>query len=313
MSSDSSLASAITQLQLISQNVNTAFGFLILALGVVGNLLNILTFSMLKNYRHNASSLYMLAKSYFDLIALFAGLFTLILARCLRIDSMATNYIWCKTRIPILYISAFNSYTCLCLQSIDTFLATSDSARWRQKSNIRTARILIIGFLCLWIAHETPYFFLQDLINSRCVSTNVAYTQYRTYAIAFGFFSAIPVSIVSIFGYLSYRHIQKQSLLGRLRSISRLTRQITRMTLFQVINVLVFTTPFAITQAYFLARASVSKDAYQQAQEQFAQLLFNVLLSGLYGVSFPRPVSNNRRLRIPLGFLLLLLGSLETI
>ncbi|CAF3537451.1 unnamed protein product [Adineta steineri] len=60
----------------------------------------------------------------------------------------------------------------------------------------------------------------------------------------------------------------------------------TLMALLQIINVLVFTTPFSITNAYFLARASFYKDAYYQAQEQFAQLFFNVFLAGLYVGSF---------------------------
>lgn len=210
----------------------------------------------------------------------------MILNRGLRIDSMSTNLVWCKARIPLLYINAFGSFTCLCLQSIDTLLATSHSAYWRQKSNVQTARILIIGFLFLWIGHELPYFFLQDLINLKCASTNAAYTQYRTYFIAFGFFTVIPVSIVSIFGCLSYHHVQREFVQDRQHVSSRLTRQMASMALFQIINVLAFSIPFTVTQAYFLARANAVKDAYQQAQEQFAQLFFNILLAGLYVVRF---------------------------
>lgn len=314
MSSNEALASDIAQLQLISQYTNTTLGFLILICGVVGNLLNILTLITLGNYRHNASSLYTLAKSFFDLTALFMGLFTLILSRGLRIDAMSTNLVWCKTRIPLLYISAFGSYTCLCLQSIDTFLATSHSAYWRQKSNVRTARIFIIGFLLVWIGHEVPYFFLQDLIKLRCVSTNAAYTQYRTYFIAFGFFTVIPVSIVSIFGYLSYRHVNSQLLRERQHSTSRLTRQMASMALFQIINVLAFSIPFATTQAYFLARVNVTKNAYPLAQEQFAQLFFNVFLSGLYGVRYLLILFHIKDSDIcALGLLLLLLCRFETI
>ena len=266
---------------------------MLLLCGVVGNLLNILTLITLGNYKHNASSLYILAKSFFDLIALFIGVFTVILTRGLRIDSMSTNFVWCKTRIPLLYIHALGSYTCLCLQSIDTFLATSHSPYLRQKSNIRAARALIIGFVFLWIMHELPYFFFQDLINLKCVSTISVYTQYRTYFIAFGLLTMIPVSIVFIFGYLTYRNVHGQSLQDRQRSSSRLTRQMTSMSLFQIINVLIFSIPFTITQAYFLTRASSSKNAYQQAQEQFAQLFFMIFLSGIYAVRLIYSISHN--------------------
>ena len=152
----------IAQLRSISTYMNTTFAFIIFFSGVIGNVLNILTLFTLKNYKHNASSLYILTKSFFDLSALVFSLFMLILTRGIGVSSMSTNYVWCKARIPLIYVSAFGSFTCLCLQSIDAFLATSYSAYWREKSNVRTARLLIIGFLCVWIAHECPYFFFQD-------------------------------------------------------------------------------------------------------------------------------------------------------
>jgi hypothetical protein len=65
MSSGTTLALDFAQLQFISQCVSTAFGFLILAFGVKGNLLNILHSLYWGNYKHNASSLYILAKIIF--------------------------------------------------------------------------------------------------------------------------------------------------------------------------------------------------------------------------------------------------------
>jgi hypothetical protein len=91
-------------------------------------------------------------------------------------------------------------------------------------------------------------------------------------------------------GYLSYRHVRRELVPDRQHISSRLTRQMASMALFQIINVLAFTIPFTVTQAYFLGRANSVKDAYQQAQEQFAQLFFNVFLAGLYGVRFVHSV-----------------------
>ncbi len=294
MTSNAAQASDIAQLQIISQYVNTTLDFLLLSFGLVGNLLNILTLITLGNYKHNASSLYILVKSFLDLTALFINLFTLILNLGFRINSISTNFVWCKIRSPLIYVIAFCSCTCICLHSIDTFLATSHSVYWRQKSNIRTARISIIGFLFLWIVHELPEFFFQDLINLKCVSTNAAYTQYRTYFIPFGLLTVIPIGIVSIFGYLSYRQLHREHLQVRQRTLPRLTRQMTIMAIFQIINLLVFTTPFAISTAYFLVQANFVKDAYLQAQQQFAQLFFSVLLYGIYAVRFTHSVSHIR-------------------
>jgi hypothetical protein len=115
-----------------------------------------------------------------------------------------------------------------------------------------------------------PYFVLQDLINLKYVSTNAAYSQYRNYFIAFGYFTVIPVGIVSIFGYLSYRHVHRQHLQEGQRPLPRLATQMASMSLFQIINVLAISTPFVTTQAYFLVSATFNKDASRQAQEQLA-------------------------------------------
>ncbi|CAF1330971.1 unnamed protein product [Adineta steineri] len=298
MSSNVTVASNIIQLNLISQYLGTATGFTIVFLGVIGNFLNILTLITLGNYKHNASSLYILVKSFFDLITLFTGVFVVTLNRGLGISSISTNFVYCKIRIPLIYITGLSSYTCLCLHSIDTCLATSNSVYWRQKSNIVTARILIIGFFFFWIGHEIPYFFFQDLVNLRCVSINAIFTQYNTYFIAFGLFTVIPISIVFIFGYFSYRHVRSQFSQDRNRPLSRLTKQMTSMAIFQVMNLLIFAFPYAILQAYSFATMNLNKSAFRQAQEQFALSFLNIFLSGLYADSFYCYCAASKRYRV---------------
>ncbi len=55
----------IVQLQLSIEYITFAFRFPVLIFRLIGNILNIILFIYLSNYKTNASSFYMLAKSFF--------------------------------------------------------------------------------------------------------------------------------------------------------------------------------------------------------------------------------------------------------
>ncbi|UJR16672.1 hypothetical protein I4U23_003572 [Adineta vaga] len=199
----------IRQLQLVTQYLSLAIGFPILSLGIISNILNILIFLTLSNYKTNVCSFYMLAKACFDLSTLIFGLTGHIIIQGFR-DSSLTSKNWCRLRIPLLYIRSLSSYTCLCLQSIDALLCSSRHARLRQQSTIRRAHFLIIGFLFLWICNESPYYFMEQapiIPNWRCQTTNTIYAQYRSYFTILTLSVILPLFIVSLFGYLSYRNL----------------------------------------------------------------------------------------------------------
>ena len=102
----------------------------------------------------------MLVRSFLDLNMLLVGLVTRILSTGFQIDPTSTSRAWCKIRPAFLDINAESTYTLLCLQSIDAFICSSPSVALRQKSNIRTARYLVFGFIFFWIIYGLPYYFL---------------------------------------------------------------------------------------------------------------------------------------------------------
>ncbi|CAF0811252.1 unnamed protein product [Adineta steineri] len=266
---NTSISLAILQLQSGFRYSSLILGFTLLIGGVLGNILNIIVFIKTGNYKNNACSLYMFVRTFLDLYVLLAGLTTKILSAGFQIDFTLVNRIWCKTRFGIAEINSESTYILVCLQAIDAFICSSPSAVVRQKSNIRVARYLVIGSLSFCCIHEIPYFIFQDLVivggTPMCITTNTIYAQYHTYIFALGIITITPIIVISIFGFLTIRHMKT---IAVTRTLSSLTKQTISMALFQIVAVLVFNSPYAASLIYSLITANVVKDSYRRAVEQ---------------------------------------------
>ncbi|CAF1067170.1 unnamed protein product [Adineta steineri] len=277
---------AILQLQSAFRYANLTVGFVLLIGGVLGNILNIIVFIKGGNYKNNACSLYMFVRTFLDLYVLLTGLTTRIPATGFQIDFSLMNRIWCKTRLGLTDINMTSTYTLICLQAIDAFICSSPSAIVRQKSNIRIARYLVVGTLCFWSIHEIPYFMFQDLVISGgtpvCTGTNAIFNQYRSYVTYLSFITIIPVIVVSIFGYLTVRHMKT---IGVTRSLSSFTRQKISMALFQIFALIAFNGPYGFWVFYTISTANLVKDTYRRAVEQSISSLANTYNFGTYASS----------------------------
>ncbi|CAF0910159.1 unnamed protein product [Adineta steineri] len=266
---NTSITLAILQLQSAFRYPSLILGFILLIGGVLGNILNIIVFIKVGNYKKNACSLYMFIRTFLDLNVLLAGLTTRILSAGFQIDFTLMNRIWCKTRLGFIDINSESTFTLICLQAIDAFICSSPSVVVRQKSNIRIARYLIVSTLCFWSIHEIPYFLFQDLVivggTPMCITTNGIYAQYRSYFAALCIVTIIPIIVISIFGFLTVRHMKA---IGVTRLLSSLTRQTVSMALFQILAVLMFNGPYSAWQIYSVITANVVKDTYRRAVEQ---------------------------------------------
>jgi len=273
--------------QILSQYLILTLGFIIFISGIIGNFLNILVFLTVGQYKNNACALYMLAGSSFNLLFLLIGLSTQILDQGFNKDFTLTNPVWCKMRSSLLGIISLCTFTCICLQSIDIFFITSRSVTMRQRSNIKIARCLLIGFVLLWIAHEIPSFVFQNLIFTNgiptCLDTSAIYTSYHTYGTTLVLTICVPITVMSFFAFRIYKHIH--SLTARNHQfLSALARQMTRMALFRIGTVLLFQFPYGVATAYFVGSRNLVKSPDRQLQDKLAQTFFNVYGYGVYAV-----------------------------
>ncbi|CAF1291205.1 unnamed protein product [Adineta ricciae] len=277
--------SSISQFQLASRYLSHTFALPLCIIGILGNLLNVIVFVKLNNYKHNASSFYILCKTFYDLLVLVLGLGLRVLDHSFQVDLSVKSRFWCRIRLALLEFGVFNSLTCLCLQSIDAYFSSSPSVTLRRKSQIQTARYIIFAFACFWFCHQIPSVIFQDLISIKgkpaCRTTSKHYSQYRNYFVVIAFSTIIPLIIIGIFGFLTYRQLhaidsdQHTVVVVHRRSarLSHLTKQITNMILVQIMIVLCCETPFAVVQIYTCATKHMSKSALQQAEEQLIQMV----------------------------------------
>jgi len=275
MSSNITLALQIQilHLQSVSRNIAIILGLTLFVVGVIGNLLNIITFYTLGNWKYNPSSFYILVKSFADILCLLVGVLLETVGNGYLLNLTSKNRIWCKLRFPLTCVPFLISLTCICLQSIDVYFCSSQSVAVRRKSNIRVARCLIVGFLFLWIAQTIPNLVFQDLVQIgtvfACRAQNLAYTQYISYFISLGLFVVIPITIISIFGCFTYKNLHMKTTQNR-RVLSSISRQMVNISFLQIFSLLLFQLPYGSMLVYSLSTSNVVKDNYRSVQEQVA-------------------------------------------
>ena len=230
----------------IGQQITIYVGFFFLIVGVVGNVINILVFSSVRAYRTTPCTFYFLCASIYNIIYLSINLTSRIAISGFGIDLTRTSTSWCKIRLFIGVGMILTSLTCSCLATIDQFFSTSKSAHLRRFSNIKWAHRMVIIVTIIWLAHGVPFlcFFNISPVTNSCTNTNYAYSIYYQ-IILLVYYCVIPVLVMVTFGYLAYRNINQTSVLA----VQQADRQLMRMTLVQIVLVLISYIPFGTNSA----------------------------------------------------------------
>ena len=251
----------------IGQQITIYGGFFLLIAGVVGNGINVLVFSTVRAYRTTPCTFYFLCASIYNIIYLSLPLTTRIFITGFAINSIRTSTNVCKIRLFIGVGMILTSLTCSCLATIDQFFSTSQSAHLRRFSKIKWAYPIVIIITIIWLSHGIPFLFFFNIspVTSACISTDYDYSIYYP-VIQLGLYCVIPSLVMVTFGYLAYRNINQTRVLAEQRA----DRQLMRMTLVQIILVLISFIPFGTNNAYGLITSSVSKDTNRLMIENFS-------------------------------------------
>jgi len=256
-----------------SQQFTIYVGFFLLTVGIFGNTMNLLVFFKIRTYRTTPCTFYFLVASIDNIVYLTINLTIRILSEGYEIDVTGTSNIWCKIRQFLLVIFSVISIYFSCLAVIDQFLVTSKSAYLRLCSQIRTAHRISIIAIIIGCLPGIPalIFYHVSLIDKTCVSTNAGYA-ILTLIYLLGIICAIPVSIMIIFGWLTYRNIRQTIVLAELQA----DRQLVRMTFTQVILVVIGLLPYGIYNFYSLITSNIIKDSDRQLKEYFASTIISM-------------------------------------
>jgi hypothetical protein len=249
--------------------------------GVIGNGINVLVFSTARTYRTTPCTFYFLIASIFNIAYITINLISRVVSAGFGIDLTRTSISWCKTRNFCLFTLSLITLTCSCLATIDQFFATSQSASLRRLSNIKWAHRIVFIAIIVWCLHGIPVilFFNISSITGTCVNTNANYAIYVPIYLL-GFICGTPVLVMVVFGYLTYRNIH----LTRVLAEQQADRQLARMTLIQVVLIVICIVPYAMYNIYNLITAGMSKDVNRLISEGFAYTFFSLVSYFYYAV-----------------------------
>ncbi len=256
-----------------AQQFTIYVGFFLLIVGIFGNTMNLLVFLKIRTYRTTPCTFYFLVVSINNIVYLTINLTIRILSQGYGINVTGTSNIWCKIRQSLLIIFSVISIYFSCLAVIDQFLVTSKSAYLRRCSQIRRAHRISIIAIIIGCLPGIPVliFYHVSPIDKTCVSTNAGFAIYVLIYLL-GIICAIPVSIMIIFGWLTCRNIRQTIVLAEHQA----DRQLVRMTLTQVILVVIGLLPYGIYTFYSLITSHIIKDSDRQLKEYFASTIISM-------------------------------------
>ncbi|CAF1498681.1 unnamed protein product [Adineta steineri] len=284
-------SSNTSTLTYIGQQITVYVGFITVITGVLGNLFNIIVFLSLKTFRESTSGFYLIVISFVNIGQLLFGLISRIMIYGFLIDWNAMSIVFCKMRLSIATICSLISYTCLCLATIDQYLATSIHPRWQQWSNMRTAYYLTIIFSLFWILHTIPYSVFLIHVTSlatgavTCIITNNTLLQYRNYFASLFLSGYIPDFITLLFGMLAYRNINQIAYRTIPLVRRELDKQLTVMVLVQVIINLITNIPTVTISAVVFATSNIKNAAISDII-QFLSTVTTIIFYTYYASSF---------------------------
>jgi len=162
------MSSAISAILYNLQQTNIYLGISILVAGLIGNALCVIVFMSLRTFRNNPCSFYLTCGTFVNIGQLLTGFLTRIMLSGFALD--------------------LTSLSCICLATIDQFVATSTRTSWQQMSNLKLAHRLVIVTSIIWSLHGIPYAITSDIENGSCIIYNTTFLRYYTHNFIFQFF-----------------------------------------------------------------------------------------------------------------------------
>jgi hypothetical protein len=271
----------IMSLSYISQQLAIYGGLCELVAGIAGNGMNIFIFSTVRNYRTTPSSFYFLVCSVVNIIYSIIYVTARVITGIYDINLPDHSLIWCKARPFLVTSLTLISFTCSCSAAVDQFFVTSQSVRLRRRSNIKWAHRIVFFAIIIWFLHGIPttFYYTIPYPGNTCIDTNKIYLTYIS-IYTLGHTCAIPILVMVIFGWLTYRNIR----LTRVLAEQHADRQLVKMTLIQTVIVVISFAPYGIMNAYTLITSGGTKSVDQQVQESFALTIFTLTTFIYYAV-----------------------------
>ena len=282
-------SSIVSSLSYIGKEITIYLGTFSLVAGVVGGFLIIVVLLSLRTFRESPCAFYLTIMSIVNIGQMLTGLLSRIMTTGFNIDWSETSLFFCKFRYYCFQICLSTSMTCICLATIDQYLATCTRPRWQRWSNIKLARRLVVIFVVIWTLHNIPFLIyfnhVQSISTGRvtCINTNNIFQQYLNYGSILFFGKILPICITFFFGFFAYRNVQQLSH----RTLPLVRRELDKQLTVMILLLVVFSffTLLPYTIVYLLTTVpQITQDATISAQLQFAIILTTCLVYVYFAV-----------------------------
>ncbi|CAF0865166.1 unnamed protein product [Adineta steineri] len=226
-------------------------GYAMLSFGVIGNVLNLLVFTQLKQFRTNRCAFYITMESIFNVIFQFLSISLTILTSIYGDDRTGRSLIWCKFRYILGQTCGLATFCMICITAVDQFFSTNHRLNLRQMCTLKLGQYFAFIFICFAIIHSIALGSSYDIQPTLgCTISNYVAIQYSTfffYPVLIGF---LPIFIASSFSILAYHNVRR--IVRRQLPIVRrkLDKQITAMVLMRVIIFVCSVSPFDAYRVY---------------------------------------------------------------
>jgi len=285
-----SSSSFIASLDFASEQIIIYTGIPIFIAGIVGGVLSFIVFLSLRTFRQSSGAFYLTIMSFVNIGELVAGLLSRIIITMTNVDWTQLSLFYCKFRPYLLNTCTIISLMCLCLATIDQYLATCSRQRWQQWSNIRLAHhfsaVLVVIGLLSGIPHLIYYTQTVSSTTRRvtCSDTNTIFAMAFLYFYQFTLGSILPLIVTILFGLLAYYNVRQ--LAYRIVPLVRreLDKQLTVMILVQDICIIATILPNTFL-SFLSLNPSISQDIIARAQLKLAGVVTSMLYYVYFAVS----------------------------
>jgi hypothetical protein len=273
------MSSFILLINILIRQLNIHVGLFIYISSIIGALLNLIIFTSLKTFRETPSGFYLAVSSLFNLAQTLSALTTRIFDAGFSVNLIQTSWP-CKLRSFFAQSSVLLSLTSMSLVTIDQFVSSTNYHRW---TSLRLARRHLLIALLVWSLHGITALIFWDTPRGICTSNSSIYRNYVSYFYLPVLLGCLPISVMSIFGLLSFYKIRTS--LSRTMNMARLSRdrQLTAMVLSQVLLIVCASLPYTLFYIYQLNRAPTSEA--NSARYQLISTVFVLLYYAQFAVS----------------------------
>jgi hypothetical protein len=249
----------------------TLYGYPIFT--VLGNIGNLFIAILFYRKRRNACAIYIINSAIGNSFYLTYNYLTQVLPADYTGETVSA-VVQCKLRIYIQNVLGQIPKTMIILACIDRFLITNNRANLRALSTPKRAKWCSLFCIIFWFLFVIHIPIMQTIINGQCVKVGIYSTIYTIYTIIF--VGSIPIIIMIIVGYLTYRNMRQVQVriqpmvhnrIDANNSIRRLDRDLLIIVISDIVVYVVTATIFPlILLEMMISRYVISNKSVQYSQ-----------------------------------------------